>query len=218
MLLVLTLGVPGTKAPPGQALTSIDIRAEQKAAEPTPDDADTRAEAKPQDQRPAESKLEMMQQTERQPTEPAAVIPTIMSVPKFDLSKTPPRRPQPPAPSSSMMGPPVPRSATPDSERVAGAGPNGEPLYKAAWYREPLDIELRGYLSTASGPGWGMIACRTAPNYRVEDCFAIDEYPENSNINRSILAAAWQFQVRPPRIGGRYMVGEWVRIRIDYHT
>ena len=99
-----------------------------------------------------------------------------------------------------------------------GTAPNGEPLYAAAWYREPSDGELRGYLSTASGPGWGLIACRTAPDYRVEDCVGLDEYPYGSQINRAVLAAAWQFQVRPPRLGGRPMVGSWVRIRIDYGT
>jgi protein TonB len=102
-----------------------------------------------------------------------------------------------------------------DTERV-GTAPNGEPLYAAAWYREPTDDELRGYLSTASGPGWGLIACRTAPDYRVEDCVGLDEYPNGSQINRAVLAAAWAFRVRPPRRGGQVLVGAWVRIRIDY--
>jgi protein TonB len=102
-----------------------------------------------------------------------------------------------------------------DSERV-GTAPNGEPMYAAAWYREPRPDQLRAYLSTASGPGWGLIACRTAPDYRVEDCVGIDEYPTGSQITRAVLAAAWEFRVRPPRVGGRSLVGSWVRIRIDY--
>lgn len=106
-------------------------------------------------------------------------------------------------------------SAYRDTERV-GTAPNGQPLYAAAWYREPSDGELRGYLSTASGPGWGLIACRTASDYRVEDCVGLDEYPNGSQITRAVLAAAWQFRVRPPRVGGQSMVGAWVRIRIDY--
>jgi protein TonB len=97
-----------------------------------------------------------------------------------------------------------------------GTAPNGEPLYAAAWYREPRRDELRGYLSTASGPGWGLIACRTVEDYRVEDCVGLDEYPQGSQINRAVLAAAWAFRVRPPRLGGRPLVGAWVRIRIDY--
>lgn len=105
--------------------------------------------------------------------------------------------------------------ASGDSERV-GTAPNGEPLYAAAWYREPSDSELRGYLATASGPGWALIACRTAPDYRVEDCVGLDEHPAGSQIMRAVLGAAWQFRVRPPRIGGRLQVGSWVRIRIDY--
>ncbi|HTG39678.1 MAG TPA: hypothetical protein VL973_12810, partial [Sphingomonas sp.] len=113
-----------------------------------------------------------------------------------------------------VMGPPD--TGTPgDTERV-GTAPNGQPLYAASWYREPYPEELRGYLSTASGPGWGLIACRTAPDYRVEDCVAVGESPDRSNIARAVLAAAWQFRVRPPRIGGQPKIGEWVRIRIDY--
>ncbi len=130
----------------------------------------------------------------------------------------PPPIPQP-APPKRVYGPPDLRSrstVTADSERVDGTGPNGEPLYAAAWYREPYPDELRGYLSTAQGPGWGLIACRTAPNYRVEDCVIVGEYPQGSQIARSVLAASWQFRVRPPQIGGRPQVGEWVRIRIDY--
>ena len=102
-----------------------------------------------------------------------------------------------------------------DTERV-GTAPNGEPLYAAAWYREPEDKMLGDYLATARGPGWGLIACRTAPNYRVEDCVGLDEYPQGSQIARAVLAAAWEFRVRPPRLGGRPQVGSWVRIRIDY--
>ncbi len=133
----------------------------------------------------------------------------------------PPAAPQAaPAPPGPMFGPPAPRSSSADSgadtPRVEGSGPNGEPLYAASWYREPYDDELKGYLSTARGPGWGLIACRTAPDYRVEDCVIIGEYPNGSGIARAVQAAAWQFKVRPPRVGGRYRVGEWVQIRIDY--
>jgi protein TonB len=103
-----------------------------------------------------------------------------------------------------------------DSRRVDGAWPNGEPLYAAAWVREPYEDELKGYLSTAPGPGWGMIACRPAPGNRVEACIIVGEGPEGSGIARAVQAAAWQFKVYPPRIGGRPQVGEWVRIRIDY--
>ena len=112
------------------------------------------------------------------------------------------------------MGPPNP--GTPTDSEVVGTAPNGEPLYAAAWYRRPYPDELSGYLSTARGPGWGLIACRTVADYRVEDCVALEESPPGSNIARSVLAAAWQFRVRPPRVGGRSLVGTWVRIRIDY--
>ena len=114
------------------------------------------------------------------------------------------------------MGPPAPRGGSGDSAVVEGSGPNGERLYAAAWYREPSEGELRGYLSTASGPGWALIACRTVDDFRVEDCIGLSEYPDGSRMLRAVLAAAWQFRVRPPRVGGDYKVGEWVRIRIEY--
>lgn len=102
-----------------------------------------------------------------------------------------------------------------DSEMV-GTMANGEPLYAARWYREPTDSELAGYLSTANGPGYALIACKTVTGYYVEDCQLLSEGPQGSQIGRAVLAAAWQFRVRPARIGGREQFGSWVRIRIDY--
>ncbi|WP_417320939.1 hypothetical protein [Erythrobacter aureus] len=103
-----------------------------------------------------------------------------------------------------------------DTPRVSGSGPNGEPLYAARWYRRPYDDELAGYLSTARGPGWGLIDCRTVADFRVEDCVVVGESPQGSGIGKAVQAAAWQFKVRPPQRAGRPMVGEWVRIRIFY--
>lgn len=105
-----------------------------------------------------------------------------------------------------------------DGDKTAGAsqGPNGEPLYNAEWYRRPTRAELSFYLPLGSQTGWGMIACQTMPDYRVENCSEIAQSPAGSGLARAVRQAAWQFRVLPPRIGGRPMVGAWVRIRIDY--
>jgi protein TonB len=143
---------------------------------------------------------------------PAAVIPVSpQPMQSFDLARLPKA---PSAPSGPAYGPAF-TPAFGDSKRV-GTAPSGQPMYAARWYREPTDQELRGYLSTASGPGWGLITCKTVADFRVEDCVGLDEYPEGSQMVRAILAAAWQFRVRPPQVGGVSQVGDWVRIRIDY--
>jgi protein TonB len=102
-----------------------------------------------------------------------------------------------------------------DSEEV-GRGPHGEVLYAAEWARHPTDAELGGYLPANAPDGWGLIACRTIPGNRVDDCIELGQSPLGSHLASAVRQAAWQFRVRPPRKNGRPMVGEWVRIRIDY--
>lgn len=213
LLLLLSLGVgeqPGDKE---QRLTVVNLRADepsQEAAEPE----------SPEREQPPEERPAPEQPQPPQPAEPKAapIAPAIIPVPQapppaVDLPSTLVR----PAPSARpLYGPPDSgRRASRDTERV-GTAPNGEPLYAAAWYTEPSDAMLRDYLATARGPGWGLIACRTVADYHVDDCVGLAEYPEGSQINRAVLAAAWEFKVRPPRLGGRELVGSWVRIRIDY--
>jgi protein TonB len=102
-----------------------------------------------------------------------------------------------------------------DSE-VVGKGPNGEALYAAEWAREPTDAELGGYLPRNPPDGWGEIACKTIPGNRVNDCVEVGQEPRGSHLASAVRQAAWQFHVRPPRKGGRPMIGQWILIHIDY--
>jgi len=123
------------------------------------------------------------------------------------------------APGAELAQGNAPGGSVPgDSERV-GTAPNGEPLYAAEWYREPTNRELATYLpkNMPEGGGWGLIACRTAARFRVEDCVELGQAPPGSHLAGAVRQAAWQFLVRPPRVGGKVMVGEWVRIRITYN-
>jgi len=101
-----------------------------------------------------------------------------------------------------------------DSEAV-GRGPNGETLYAAEWAREPTDAELRGYLPHNPQDGYGVVACKTIPGNRVDDCVELAQ-SLGSHLASAVRQAAWQFRVRPPRKNGKPMIGEWVSIRIDY--
>ena len=230
LLLLLTLSTERQKGEEEEeegAITVVPLKAmevSERAPEPSSSEREQRAEERPVPQRPATEQALPLQPAEPRPPrpvepKPAPAAPTMLPIPQIPApSADIPRSPVPPAPSPRpVYGPPDKGGSTAfrDTERV-GTAPNGEPLYAAAWYREPKDDVLRPYLSTANGPGWGLIACRTAPDYRVEDCVGLDEYPHGSQINRAVIAAAWEFKVRPPRLGGRSLVGSWVRIRIDY--
>ncbi len=215
LLLLLSLSMDGAKPPGEERSTLVSFTVPPETA-PAPDTSPEPEERR--DERPVPKAPE--------PPPPAAAPQAVAVVPPVPPPVPPPvvpapaapvtARPVQPAPSGPVYGPPDTGSRPSDDSTRVGTAPNGEPLYAAKWYREPYDDELRGYLSTATGPGWGLIACRTAPDYRVEDCVGLEEHPLGSMINRAILAAAWQFKVRPPRRGGRSLVGEWVRIRIDY--
>lgn len=223
ILLLLTLGRGAVQQEPvNTAMVSFDTTPDTEDP-PSPEDTDEPefAEAKPAALQPptfAEAPVPPVQPPEavvRPDPRPRAFIPLSRDqMASADISG---KKPGPPAPAAKgPIGPPD-RGFTGDSQRIGGSGPNGEPLYAASWYREPYPEELSGYLSTASGPGWGLINCRTVPDFRVEDCVLVAEHPTGSRIGRAVLAAAWQFRVRPPRVGGQSKVGEWVRIRIDYN-
>jgi periplasmic protein TonB len=102
-----------------------------------------------------------------------------------------------------------------DSE-VVGHAPNGDVLYAAEWARRPTDAELGGYLPKDAPDGAGIIACKTIPGERVDDCLEIGNEPPGSHLASAMRQAAWQFRVRPPRKNGRPLIGSWVQIRIDY--
>lgn len=218
ILLLLSLGIV-TREPVPMRDTLVTVPVSEEPDENQEDDAAETPEDPPVAVQPPQGARPEPQPQEIQPTPvvretrvPALIPVSPDAMRTFDLARPQPARP---APGAQAYGP-VDSPRPGDSERIAGSGPNGEPLYAARWYREPTNAELQGYLSTASGPGWALINCRTAPQYRVENCVLVAEAPQGSNMGRAVLAAAWQFKVRPPQIGGRPQVGEWVRIRISY--
>lgn len=215
VLLLLTLSPRPVPPKVERDVAVFNVSPEPEASpadpEPTPEQARERPATDPAVPEPPAASAAPPATTQPQPAPPPWIELSRKQMTTADIAPSAPPPARPPRPAA---GPPD--TGIPGDTARVGTGSNGQPLYAAAWYREPYEGELRGYLSTADGPGWGLIACRTAPDFRVEDCVEEGEYPEGSKIARAVLAAAWQFRVRPPRVGGQAKIGEWVRIRIDY--
>lgn len=217
-LLSLGAGAGDDDKPKGATITTFDVsNPEVDKPEPSP--------SAPQEAAAAQSEVAP---ADRVPAPIKSASPPPVVLPRAPVA--PPVSPPNPSPQPSASAPPRIRAvirsdmagnrgpadtgSPGDSQRIAGSGPNGEPLYAAKWYREPSDDEFRGYFSRVSGSGWALINCRTEPEFRVDRCVLVDQ--SEPAVGSAVLAMAWQFRVRPPRVGGRSMVGEWVRIRIDY--
>lgn len=230
LLLSLGIGSGAGDQPHGQIVTTFNAvdAVRDRAAEP--EEKAEPAPAAPSQSAPAAMpspsapQLPLPVALPRTPTGPPAT--PAAPVAPVTTAASPADAPPSPGPSriravvrsdmGSARGPADTGSQDQDSERIPGSGPNGEPLYAARWYREPNDDEYRGYFSRVTGSSWALINCRTEPQFRVDHCVLVGEWPERSGVGSAVLAMAWQFRVRPPRVGGRSMVGEWVRIKIEY--
>jgi protein TonB len=201
ILLLLLLAPPQPKGKPGVAsITAFNVAA------PSPQ----RARPKPQQQQKAQKAPSnpqpkpMVTVPDAPPAKWSFGDPALLG---FDLKKVPQADPAP-----AQMA-----DAGPPDSAVVGVAPDGSKLYAAEWFREPTDAELRFYLNkarSASAGNFGLIACRTAPRFKVQDCRPIGETP-GSGLGYAVNEASWQFRVKPPRVNGEYQVGTWVSIRID---
>jgi protein TonB len=206
LLVLLTLGVIPVQLPKPEPALVVDLL---PSPSPSPSRSTARAEAKP------------VKQTTPRPVPPKKLPP----VP--DKPKIPSRNPLPMllemssaelAASDISKLPKASDGPGAGDSAVVGRAPNGEVLYAAEWARHPTDAELSGYLPKNAPDGYGLVACKTIPGDRVDDCIELENYPAGSHLASAVRQAAWQFRVRPPRKGGKPLIGEWVRIRIDYTT
>jgi hypothetical protein len=206
---LLHLGAPALfQRPGGHSLATFDVQANTAAHSPTTQKAKARAAAR--------------------------ATPVV--------AKTTPAPPLPPAPLPNPKAPPAPpmlamnlgdsdigkmekapKGDDGDSGKDSaapygpGEGPGGAPLYEAEWYKKPGPNVLQLYYHGAAPPGsWATIACRTIDAYHVDNCQQLDENPRGSGLSRALRQAAWQFLVRPPRRGGKALIGSWVRIRFTF--
>ncbi|UZK65124.1 hypothetical protein [Sphingomonas sp. M1-B02] len=219
LLLFLAPPIAGVDKGPIPTTFAIDTSGDSETAEKAPEKARERSES-PSEPRPTPPKPVEPPPPAEEPPVPPPTLPSNfihLTRPEFKAADITGKGT---APSAAPAGEALAGAASggsPGDTAVVGRAPNGEPLYAAAWYRRPRDVELQPYISKrARGPGWGIIACRMVPSYRVEDCQELSESPRGSGYAGSVRQAAWQFRVRPPRVGGTEKYGTWVSIRITY--
>jgi hypothetical protein len=221
LLLWIAPVLPEKKPPPKTTVFGIETpRGAEDEPEKTPQKARARSAAREKAEVPQPKPPET-------PPPPPVVVPNDSSPPSFvrltrrdyaasDIAKME----SAPAAASADAGDAAKSSgggSAGDSEVATAKGKNGEKLYVAEWVREPTHAELQPYISQyrARTSGFGEVACRTVARNRVEDCYEIGE-TRGSGLAGSVRQAAFQFLVRPPRVGRVLKVGEWVLIRIDY--
>ena len=212
MLLFMIPPIAGDRKPGGTTVFSVDAPGEEKAD--TSKKAETKARERPAAAaRPAVPPPEVppppVPETPRGPL--PFIVMTRDEYRTAQISNLPERSSEPAAAGAGSS------SSSNDTPLAGGKGPGGEPLYRAEWYRRPRQAELETYLPRRwAREGSGLIACRTVARYHVDDCKILGETPPGSGYGYAVLQASFQFLVRPPRVGGKEMVGAWVSIRIDY--
>ncbi len=221
LLLSMIPPVPGNKKPGTTTVFSVAAEGEDEADSAKSETAESKARSKPATAtvRPAVPPPEIPPPPV--PPTPRGPLPFIvMTRDEYRAAQISnlPQRPSDPGAAAAPSGTAgASGEMAGDTPLAGGKGPGGEPLYAAEWYRRPRQSELASYLPQRwAREGTGLIACRTAPRYRVEDCRILGESPPGSGYGYAVLQASFQFLVRPPRVGGKEMVGAWVSIRIDY--
>jgi protein TonB len=207
ILVLLTLGIIPPAAQRSLRGTVIDLMPMSKSSAPTKS-AQQRVEKHVEPDRPMRKQPHIVL-----PVKPTIAPPPAQPTPKsqswIEMSSAD-------MAASDIGKMPKSGSGSAGDSEVVGRGPNGEAMYAAQWAREPTDAELAGYLPRNAPDGYGLVACKTVAGNRVEDCVELENQPPGSRLASAVRQAAWQFRVRPPRKGGKPLVGSWVRIRIDY--
>ncbi|MBT0668521.1 hypothetical protein HT136_09070 [Novosphingobium profundi] len=216
VLLVLLAAIYQTQiAPrlekPAQTVTSFDVQGDQHE----------KGDKKSEDKKPAKAE-------KKEQTKPERFVAPV-ETPKVDTPKAPAEKPaftflkmsrnDMASADIGKMSSTAPTGAEAGGGKTygPGEGPGGAVLYNADWYRRPTDAELATYLPPGRpDEGYGLIACQTIADNRVENCQILGESPRGSGLGLAVLNAAWQFRVKAPQINGKAQLGVWVRIRIDY--
>jgi periplasmic protein TonB len=207
LLVLMTLGIIPPPGPKNSRGLVVDLIPESRSASPA--HARKTATAKPQSE-----------QEKPVPNPPAIILPPVKptiaqpktaehSQPWMEMSKDE-------LAAADISKLPSAGSGDEGDSEAVGKGPNGETLYAAEWARRPTDAEIGGYWPHHV-TGWGLVACKTIPGDRVEDCVELDQSPRGSHLASAVRQAAWQFRVRPPRKNGRELIGAWVRILIEIY-